>query len=71
MNRRTFFKLFGAIGTYSFLNSSLASTFSSTSPDSKARLVVVMLRGAVDGLSVLIPYTEQNWLFAFKGVADF
>jgi uncharacterized protein (DUF1501 family) len=61
MNRRTFFKLFGAIGTYSLFNSSLAATLSSHSPDAKARLVVVMLRGAVDGLSVLIPYTEKNY----------
>ncbi|MGF6329978.1 uncharacterized protein (DUF1501 family) [Pseudomonas sp. BS3782 TE3695] len=61
MNRRSLLKLFGAIGTYNFFNSPLASTLPSNSPDSKARLVVVMLRGAVDGLSVLIPYTEKNY----------
>ncbi|WP_095196975.1 DUF1501 domain-containing protein [Pseudomonas sp. Irchel 3A7] len=60
MNRRGFCKLFGAVGSYSLFNSSFAALPSGSS-DSKARLVVVMLRGAVDGLSILIPHAEINY----------
>lgn len=60
MNRRGFCKLFGAVGSYSLFNSSFAALPSGSS-DSKARLVVVMLRGAVDGLSILIPHAERNY----------
>lgn len=62
MDRRNFIikaGVFGAstltaIGSHAFI----ART---ATPNSPKRLIVIFLRGAVDGLNVVVPYTEQNY----------
>lgn len=63
MNRRQFFKYTSllaatgvmSVGTKSWVARSLAAT-----PKSK-RLIVIFLRGAVDGLNVVVPYREADY----------
>jgi len=63
MDRRQFLKVLGIVGTsaiatvgsHSWIAKSLAAT-----PHPK-RLVVIFLRGGIDGLNVVIPYTETDY----------
>ncbi|MEM1394963.1 MAG: DUF1501 domain-containing protein [Cyanobacteria bacterium P01_H01_bin.150] len=71
MKRRTFIQQVGifsasslvAVGTNAWVSRSIWAT-----PNSK-RLIVIFLRGAVDGLSVVIPYTETAYYQARKRIA--
>ena len=71
MKRRKFIQQAGifsasslvAIGTHAFVSKSI-----SAAPNSK-RLIVIFLRGAVDGLSVVVPYTETAYYQARKRIA--
>ena len=40
-----------------------------TQPNNQKRLIVVFLRGAVDGLNVVVPYTEPNYYSARPKIA--
>ncbi len=72
MNRRKFLTktaLFGAgltipIGVRSWMSYSLAQP-----QPSSQRLIVVFLRGAIDGLSVLVPYSDENYYQARPNLA--
>ena len=44
-------------------------TWAQNTPASPRRLVVVLLRGAIDGLSVVIPYTDDNYYRARRTIA--
>ncbi|WP_404785447.1 DUF1501 domain-containing protein [Altericista sp. CCNU0014] len=68
MNRRQFLQqtgfaaasIFAAVGTHGWVARSLAQTSSTRSSDPK-RLIVIFLRGAVDGLNVVVPYRETAY----------
>ncbi|AFY55580.1 hypothetical protein Riv7116_3105 [Rivularia sp. PCC 7116] len=71
MKRRKFIQQAGifsassliAVGSNAFVSRSISAT-----PNSK-RLIVIFLRGAVDGLSVVVPYTETAYYQARKRIA--
>ncbi|BAY83203.1 twin-arginine translocation pathway signal [Calothrix parasitica NIES-267] len=73
MKRRKFIQQAGifsasslvAVGTNAWVS---RNTSSANSPNSK-RLIVIFLRGAVDGLSVVVPYTENAYYQARKRIA--
>jgi uncharacterized protein (DUF1501 family) len=64
MRRRDFLWLAG--GGLLAVRSPLARA---ATADGQKRLVVVMLRGAVDGLNVVVPYAEQDYYDARPGIA--
>jgi uncharacterized protein (DUF1501 family) len=70
MSRRRF--LLGALG-YSLLlpvgRSAFAAVTEKASSGSSSRLVVVFLRGAADGLSIVIPYADPNYYRARETIA--
>ncbi len=71
MKRRKFIQQAGifsasslvAVGSHAWFSRSI-----SAAPNSK-RLIVIFLRGAVDGLSVVVPYTENAYYQARKRIA--
>ncbi len=61
MNRRNFLIQAGVFGA-STLTAIGSHTFIATgTSNNPKRLIVIFLRGAVDGLNVVVPYTEQNY----------
>jgi uncharacterized protein (DUF1501 family) len=64
MQRRDFLRLTG--GGLLAVRSPLARA---AIADNQRRLVVVMLRGAVDGLNVVVPYAEKDYYDARPGIA--
>ncbi len=59
MNRRNLLKIGLAAGTTLLLPAQFAWAAKNGTPPK--RLIVVMLRGAIDGLSVVVPYVEENY----------
>jgi uncharacterized protein (DUF1501 family) len=57
-----------SVGTGGIWASRAAPANAATSSDS-SRLIVIMLRGAVDGLSVVAPYADQNYYNARPTIA--
>ncbi len=61
MNRREFVKMMGLGVGYSMLRFGHGGmAFASDAPVDK-HLIVIMMRGAVDGLSIVVPYNEQAY----------
>jgi uncharacterized protein (DUF1501 family) len=63
MDRRDLLKTLAALGVTPLLSPARgwAALASDTAYGSAPRLIVVMLRGAVDGLNVVVPYAEPNY----------
>lgn len=61
MKRRDFLRTSVAAGGLAFLPFGARGWAIQNSAAGKERLVVIFLRGAVDGLNVVIPYTDQNY----------
>ncbi|HEY6579141.1 MAG TPA: DUF1501 domain-containing protein [Rhizomicrobium sp.] len=61
MRRRDFLKLSSAAGGLSFLSFGRSAWAIQNRATGQERLVVVFLRGAVDGLNVVPPYSEQEY----------
>ncbi|MEO0843206.1 MAG: hypothetical protein AAF063_30510, partial [Cyanobacteria bacterium J06643_5] len=72
MERRKFIQQAGLFSATSLItvgaNALISKNTSANSPNSK-RLIVIFLRGAVDGLSVVVPYTEPAYYQARKRIA--
>ncbi|MGD1913555.1 MAG: DUF1501 domain-containing protein [Rivularia sp. (in: cyanobacteria)] len=71
MKRRKFIQQAGILSASSLVaigTNAIASVSTSATPNSK-RLIVIFLRGAVDGLSVVVPYTETAYYQARKRIA--
>ncbi len=71
MKRRKFIQQAGIFSASSLVAVGANAWFSrsiSATPNSK-RLIVIFLRGAVDGLSVVVPYTENAYYQARKRIA--
>ena len=66
MNRRAFVSLVGG----AVLSPLFGPLSAARAADEPRRLVVVMLRGAVDGLNVVVPYGEQAYYEAPPGHRD-
>jgi uncharacterized protein (DUF1501 family) len=60
MDRRHFMACAG-LGTLSALTESSWLGVNATPPNNPRRLIVIFLRGAVDGLNVVVPYSEPNY----------
>jgi uncharacterized protein (DUF1501 family) len=73
MNRREFLQSAGCFstGTIAALtsNSWVAQALSASQPTANKRLIVVLLRGAVDGLNVVVPYQDMNYYKARPTIA--
>ena len=54
MQRRHFFQVSAALGAWSFASVQAAPELA------RRKLVVILLRGAVDGLSVVAPYGDRH-----------
>jgi len=62
MDRRTFIRTMGFIGTGLIPISQSAWAIASDTPSpTQRKLIVIFLRGAVDGLSVVIPYSDASY----------
>jgi uncharacterized protein (DUF1501 family) len=69
MNRRYFLQQTGSaavstlatIGTHSWIARSIAQSSTSSRSNEPKRLIVIFLRGAVDGLNVVVPYRETAY----------
>src|ERR1700679_748792 len=62
MNRRIFLQAISLAGPTSLaLRRGAWAMISAPSAASTRRLVVVFMRGAVDGLSLVVPYNEPNY----------
>jgi uncharacterized protein (DUF1501 family) len=61
MRRRDLLRHSAAIGGLTFLGLGSATWAAQSAAKAQQRLIVVFLRGAVDGLNVVIPYTEQEY----------
>ncbi|MEO0686813.1 MAG: DUF1501 domain-containing protein, partial [Cyanobacteria bacterium J06649_11] len=71
MKRRQFIQQAGIFSASSLITvgtNALVSRSIAANPNSK-RLIVIFLRGAVDGLSVVVPYTENAYYQARKRIA--
>ena len=71
MNRREFLKA-GALVSLSSLMPGLSGwAYSTANPDATAgkKLVVIFLRGAADGLNIVIPYSDPGYYSARKTIA--
>ena len=73
MKRRKFIQQFGIVSTSSLItvgaNAWVSRSISSASTPNSKRLIVIFLRGAVDGLSGVVPYTESAYYQARKRIA--
>ena len=73
MKRRKFIQQVGIFSTSSLItvgaNAWVSKSISSASSPNSKRLIVIFLRGAVDGLSVVVPYTEPAYYQARKRIA--
>src|SRR5712692_7413227 len=70
MNRRLFLKRLTALSAVSLIPiGRLGWAAKTTEAANNKRLIVVFLRGAVDGLNVVIPYNERNYYLARPGIA--
>jgi uncharacterized protein (DUF1501 family) len=65
MNRRDFLKLSAGMSSLSFGN----AVWAVTAEGGPKRLIVIFLRGAVDGLNVVVPYAEQAYYDARPTIA--
>ncbi|HEY3637447.1 MAG TPA: DUF1501 domain-containing protein [Rhizomicrobium sp.] len=61
MHRRDFLRLSAAAGGLSFVSFGKSAWAVQNAAAGQDRLVVVFLRGAVDGLNVVVPYSEQEY----------
>src|ERR1700739_4405735 len=61
MRRRDFLKVTAAAGGLSFVSLGRSAWAVQNQAAAQERLVVVFLRGAVDGLNVVVPYSEQEY----------
>src|SRR5205823_1104167 len=61
MKRRDFLRYSAASGGLALLSIGSRGWALQNPGAGKERLVVIFLRGAVDGLNVVVPYTEQNY----------
>ena len=61
MDRRNLLKNLAALGATTMLPLSRGWAAAGAANGPAPRLIVVMLRGAVDGLNVVVPYAEQNY----------
>jgi uncharacterized protein (DUF1501 family) len=61
MKRRDFLRYSAATGGLALLSIGSRGWALQNPAAGKERLVVVFLRGAIDGLNVVVPYTEQNY----------
>jgi uncharacterized protein (DUF1501 family) len=61
MHRREFLKFSAAAGGISFVSLGRSAWAVQNRAAGQDRLVVVFLRGAVDGLNVVVPYSEQEY----------
>ncbi len=71
MQRRLFLKKLTALSALSLIpiaRIGFAAKTQAPTPKSK-RLIVIFLRGAVDGLNVVVPYNEPNYYLARPGIA--
>jgi len=68
MDRRQFLQSAATFSLSMLLPGAQAWAFSNSQP-SKNKLVVVMLRGAVDGLNVVVPYGDSSYYQARSGIA--
>ncbi len=70
MDRRTFLKSAAMFSLGAILPGAQAWAFSNATPaNNKNKLVVIMLRGAVDGLNVVVPYGDPSYYQARKSIA--
>src|ERR1043165_900692 len=69
MNRREFLKTSLAASAVLFLNENGWAARAMGDEKSKKRLVVILLRGAVDGLNVVVPYSESAYYSARPTIA--
>jgi len=69
MDRRTFLKSAGALSLGFLLPKSYAWAFSNPGATNQNKLIVVMLRGAVDGLNVVVPYGDPAYYQARSSIA--
>lgn len=67
--RRQFIKALAATAGYSILPLSSSGFAMSGDGTANHRLVVLLLRGAVDGLSVVVPYKEKNYYASRQSIA--
>jgi uncharacterized protein (DUF1501 family) len=68
MDRRQFLQSAATFSLSMLLPGAQAWAFSNSTP-SKNKLVIVMLRGAVDGLNVVVPYGDSSYYHARSGIA--
>ena len=72
MNRRALLQALGLAGTLGLLPLS-RSGWAAIAPGAVTapapRLIVIMLRGAVDGLNVVVPYAEDNYYRLRESIA--
>ncbi|MGH6878659.1 MAG: DUF1501 domain-containing protein [Rhizomicrobium sp.] len=61
MRRRDFLKLSSAVGGLSFIPFGRSAWAIQNRAAGEGRLVVVFLRGAIDGLNVVVPWSEQEY----------
>ena len=69
MNRREFLKTSLAASAVLFLNENGWAARAMGDEKSRKRLVVILLRGAVDGLNVVVPYSESAYYSARPTIA--
>ena len=69
MNRREFLKTSLAASAVLFLNENGWAARAMGDQKSRKRLVVILLRGAVDGLNVVVPYSESAYYSARPTIA--
>jgi uncharacterized protein (DUF1501 family) len=69
MDRRTFLKSAIALSASNLLPGAHAWALSTEVNTNKKKLIVVMLRGAVDGLNVVVPYGDPSYYEIRKSIA--
>ncbi|MBV8500888.1 MAG: DUF1501 domain-containing protein [Paucibacter sp.] len=69
MQRRHFLASCVALSGWTLMRNAAATADSADSPYARRKLVVVMLRGAVDGLSVVTPYGDRNYAASRGSIA--
>jgi len=71
LNRRFFFHkgAFALAGTTAIPGFLFRSVLAQSTPAPKHRLVVIFLRGAADGLNIVVPYREKNYYVMRPSIA--